>query len=215
MSVNLIYRITRDTEKLTSNITKQSPLGMREIDGNFVEISRAFDELDSQIDDINIRVAQKADTNTPHFTGSINIPTVSTGSYPLNPVEGSMVFNLSENKLYICTKGGDQPIWTSLNDILGAGSYVKKEGDVMSGKLVAPTAEFQSPITAMRPDGAIDKPLELVATNKWTLEQIDDRINSRIGDEGEKNNIDIGGDIYCNRIFADVDLGVLEDGITN
>jgi D-Tyr-tRNAtyr deacylase len=69
--------------------------------------------------------------------------------------------------------------------------------------------------SAMRPDGAIDKPLELVATNKWTLEQIDDRINSRIGDEGEKNNIDIAGDIYCNRIFADVDLGVLEDGIMN
>lgn len=210
MSVNLLYRITKETEGLASNIIKQSPLEMREIDGNFVSISRAFDEVDNKIENINTTLKTKADTYSPQFTGSINIPTVSNSSFPKTAIEGSIVYNRQEETIYICTKGGDTPTWTSLSEILGAGSYVKREGDVMSGKLVAPSAEFQSPIVAMRPDSAQGKPLELVATNQWTIDIVTEMLDGRVGSAGNKNNIDIGGDVYCDRIYGDMDLGTLE-----
>ena len=205
MSVKLLYRITTDADLLTSNTIKQYPLEMKEIDGNFVAISTEFDNIDKKFDDFNIRINEKADIDNPKFTGSITIPVISNGAYPPSPIDGTLVYNVSERKLFIYTAGD----FKSLNDILGQGSYVKRDGDVMNGKLVVPSLEVQSPIVAMNPDGNTEKPFEVVATVGWTTDTINGIINERIGDVGERNDIDIGGNIYCERVYGDMDLGTL------
>lgn len=225
MSIALYYRINATTpDQATTTTVVNRPLTMLEIDGNFKSIADAFVDTDSAITTINTTLSTKAPINRPTFTGSITIPSCTSTTRPLQPVEGMVVFDRSEKSLI--TYDGSQ--WITLTTNAGLDGYVKRTGDILTGKLIGTTAEFSGNIRALPPDSEPGSTTDLVATCGWVESQVLTIVNNRLSGgsgSGDDDSININtgslnvyrgdvtierGDLYVGgTIHGDIDLGIL------
>lgn len=219
MAVKLYYRINATNPPIPAQDTiKSAPLSMLEIDGNMKALANAFADNDATIDEIYIALDGKAPINRPAFTGSITLPNVVAGSYPLNPTEGMIVFDKDTQEVMVYLRGQ----WSPLATAVGLSDYVKRAGDIMTGKLTGTTSEWSMNIKALPPDAEQGSLTDIVATVDWvkkTAKQlIEERLTGGAG-TGDDSIIVNTGDITINRgdltvfegtIRGNLDMGVLE-----
>ena len=219
MAVKLYYRINATNPPIPAQDTiKSAPLSMLEIDGNMKALANAFADNDATIDEIYIALDGKAPINHPAFTGSITLPNVVAGSYPLNPTEGMIVFDKDTQEVMVYLRGQ----WSPLATAVGLSDYVKRAGDIMTGKLTGTTSEWSMNIKALPPDAEQGSLTDIVATVEWvkkTAKQlIEERLTGGAG-TGDDSIIVNTGDVTINRgdltvfegtIRGNLDMGVLE-----
>ena len=219
MAVKLYYRINATNPPVPAqDTTLARPLSMLEIDGNMKALANAFADNDVTIDEIYIALDGKAPINRPAFTGSITLPNVVAGSYPLNPVEGMIVFDKDTQEVMVYLRGQ----WSPLATAVGLSDYVKRAGDIMTGKLTGTTSEWSMNIKALPPDAEQGSLTDIVATVEWvkkTAKQlIEERLTGGAG-TGDDSIIVNTGDVTINRgdltvfegtIRGNLDMGVLE-----
>lgn len=219
MAVHLYYRINATNPPIpTQDAVINVPLSMLQIDGNMKAIANAFADNDTTIEDIYIQLDEKAPINRPEFTGYIVIPSVVAGSYPTKPQEGMIVYDKATHQLMVYTNNQ----WTAISTTLGLGDYVKRAGDIMTGKLTGTTAEWSMNIRALPPGGSQGEQTDVVATVGWTEDKAKQLIEERLGGSGGTgdDSITVGtgdltinnGDIIVNNgtIYGNLDMGVLE-----
>ena len=219
MAVKLYYRINATNPPIPAQDTiKSAPLSMLEIDGNMKALANAFADNDATIDEIYIALDGKAPINRPAFTGSITLPNVVAGSYPLNPTEGMIVFDKDTQEVMVYLRGQ----WSPLATAVGLSDYVKRAGDIMTGKLTGTTSEWSMNIKALPPDAEQGSLTDIVATVEWvkkTAKQlIEERLTGGAG-TGDDSIIVNTGNVTINRgdltvfegtIRGNLDMGVLE-----
>lgn len=219
MAVKLYYRINATNPPTPAQDTVLArPLSMLEIDGNMKALANAFADNDVTIDEIYIALDGKAPINRPAFTGSITLPNVVAGSYPLNPTEGMIVFDKDTQEVMVYLRGQ----WSPLATAVGLSDYVKRAGDIMTGKLTGTTSEWSMNIKALPPDAEQGSLTDIVATVEWvkkTAKQlIEERLTGGAG-TGDDSIIVNTGDVTINRgdltvfegtIRGNLDMGVLE-----
>lgn len=218
MAVKLYYRINATNPPLpTQDAVKSAPLSMLEIDGNMKAIANAFASNDTTIEEIYVALDGKAPINRPHFTGYIVIPSVVSGNYPLQPVEGMLVYDKQRGELMVYTQGN----WTPVATTLGLGDYVKRSGDIMSGKLTGTAAEWSMNIKALPPEAEQGSTTDVVATVAWVKQTarqlIEERLTGGSGTGDDSIIINTGdmtvhnGDLIVERgtIYGNIDMGVL------
>lgn len=220
MAVKLYYRINATNPPVpTQDVVKSIPLSMLEIDGNMKALANAFEANDATIEEIYVSLDGKAPINRPAFTGSITLPIVVAGSYPINPTEGMIVYDRDTQQVMVYTRNQ----WTSLSTTIGMGDYVKRAGDIMTGKLTGTTSEWSMNIKALPPDAEQGALTDVVATVQWVQDKANELIEQRLtggsGGTGADNiTINTGdlninrGNIYVNEgtIYGNIDMGVLE-----
>ena len=220
MAVTLYYRINATNPPIpTQDTVLARPLSMLEIDGNMKALANAFADNDATIEEIYIALDGKAPINRPAFTGSITLPNVVASSYPLNPTEGMIVYDRDTQQVMVYTRNQ----WTSLSTTIGMGDYVKRAGDIMTGKLTGTTSEWSMNIKALPPDAEQGALTDVVATVQWVQDKarelIEQRLTGGSGGTGADNiTINTGdlninrGNIYVNEgtIYGNIDMGVLE-----
>lgn len=208
MAVKLYYRINATNPPLpTQDVVKSAPLSMLEIDGNMKALANAFIDNDAAIEDIYVALDNKAPINRPQFTGYIVIPSVASGSYPNQPIEGMLVYDTKRKELMVYQQNKWSPIATSL----GLGDYVKRSGDIMSGKLTGTTSEWSMNIKALPPDADPESSTDIVATVDWVKHTTNQLIEERLtGGSGTGITIN-DGDLIVNdgTIYGNIDMGVL------
>ena len=219
MAVKLYYRINATNPPIPAQDTiKSAPLSMLEIDGNMKALANAFADNDATIEEIYIALDGKAPINRPAFTGSITLPNVVAGSYPLNPTEGMIVFDKDTQEVMVYLRGQ----WSPLATAVGLSDYVKRAGDIMTGKLTGTTSEWSMNIKALPPDAEQGSLTDIVATVDWvkkTAKQlIEERLTGGAG-TGDDSIIVNTGNVTINRgdltvfegtIRGNLDMGVLE-----
>lgn len=210
MPLNLYYRANATNPPKPSQIVvKASPLTILEIDANFKTISDAFDDNDVSLSDIHSELDSKAPINRPEFTGYIRLPNVTQGNYPSNPSVGTVVYDRTNGSLAIYN--GTQWALLSVFDADANNLYVKRTGDIMTGKLTGTTSEWTSNIKALPPEAPTDSATDVVATVEWVknkaLEIVNDRLN---GGTGSGDGITVSsGDITVNQGDVIIDRGDL------
>lgn len=219
MAVTLYYRINATNPPTpTQDTVLARPLSMLEIDGNMKALANAFADNDATIEEIYIALDGKAPINRPAFTGSITLPNVIASSYPLNPTEGMIVFDKDTQQVMVYLRGQ----WSPLATAVGLGDYVKRAGDIMTGKLTGTTSEWSMNIKALPPDAEQGSVTDIVATVEWvkkTARQlVEERLTGGTG-TGDDSIIVNTGDVTINRgdltvlggmIRGNLDMGVLE-----
>lgn len=200
---------------------------MLEIDGNMKSIADAFDTHDSSILSIEQQLETKAPINRPTFTGSLTLPTVGTTTRPLNPTPGTIVYDRDLNQIVVYN--GES--WIDVATTVNLGTYVKRTGDIMTGRLTGTSSEWSANVRALPPEAEPGSSLDIVATVGWVEDKAREIVEQRLGGSsgsgtGGDDGITInGGDFTINRgdvtihqgdltvvngkLYGDIDLGVL------
>lgn len=229
MAIKLLYRIDMVNPPVPAVATvKSAPLTMLEIDGNMKAISNAFDSTDDHFAQVDAVIETLAPKEGPQFTSHIILPVVQNGTFPGDPVEGMVVYDLSTRsvQVYFGAKDeqGNKIGWQPLATAVALSQYVKSTGDIMTGKLEGVSAEFRDHVKVLPPDASIGAPSDTVATVDWVKNQakiiVDQRLNE--GSSGGSININQGdiqiasgnivapnGSVVANRLYGHLDMGDL------
>lgn len=219
MAVKLYYRINATNPPIPAQDTVLArPLSMLEIDGNMKALANAFAQNDTTIEEIYVALDGKAPINRPQFTGYIILPSVVAGSYPLNPSEGMVVYDKERQEVMVYLRNQ----WTPLASSLGLTDYVKRAGDIMTGKLTGTTSEWSMNIKALPPEAEQGSLTDVVATVEWVKSTAQKLIEERLtggSGTGDDSIIINTGDMTIHRgdltvvegtIYGNMDMGVLE-----
>lgn len=235
MAIKLLYRIDMVNPPVpAAAAVKSAPLTMLEIDGNMKAISNAFDSTDDHFAQVDAIIETLAPKDRPQFNEYIILPLVQNGTFPGEPTEGMMVYDLSTRtvQVYFGAKdnNGNKVGWQSLATALTLSQYVKSTGDVMTGKLEGVSAEFRDHVKVLPPDASIGEPTDTVATIGWVTNQARTIVEQRLHDNGSVNlkqgditidrgdiNINLGnitvanGVVIANRLQGHLDMGDMDD----
>ena len=169
--VNLYYRTSLNPKVPSTSIVISNPLSMEQLDGNFKSIDNSFENFDHITTQLANDLATKAPINNPQFAGAVTFPNSSIDPSK-DPKDGTVYYNTEQQTLLCYSKGEWQPLSFSN----GLSSYVKKTGDIMSGKLIGEDASFKKRLES-RPTGLMIEDhdgddvgttgVDIVVTRKW------------------------------------------------
>ncbi len=219
MALNLYYRINSTNPPIpTRDVVLSRPLTMEEIDGNMKAIDQGFESQNMTIESLQELVNNKAPTDRPSFSGYIKLPIVTNSTYPKPAEEGMIVYNQDLHEMVVYQEGK----WIAISTQVTMSGFVKKTGDIMTGKLTGTIADFSQHIKALPPDQEVGAQNDIVATVEWVKSTVNYLIEQRLsGGEGggiiiekgdlvvNEGDIIVSGSITADRLRGHLDCGIL------